>query len=134
MVRCVGGIVHDATGRILLVRRGHPPATGKWSLPGGRLLAGESLTDAVVRELREETGLTVQPRSLAGIVTRGRYEIHDYFCTVVTGALRAGDDAADARWIDRDDYDALDRNDDLVDGLTTTLRNWRALPTGPRPT
>lgn len=134
MVRCVGGIVHDASGRILLVRRGHPPEAGKWSLPGGRLLAGESLTDAVTRELREETGLTVQPRSLAGIVTRGRYEIHDYFCTVVTGALRAGDDAADARWVDRDDYDALDRNDDLVDGLTTTLRSWRALPTGRRPT
>lgn len=134
MVRCVGGIVHDASGRILLVRRGHAPAAGKWSLPGGRVLAGESLPDAVTRELREETGLTVQPRSLAGIVTRGRYEIHDYFCTVVTGALRAGDDADDARWVDRDDYDALDRNDDLVDGLTTTLRSWRALPTGPRPT
>ncbi|GAA5128374.1 hypothetical protein GCM10025762_58600 [Haloechinothrix salitolerans] len=92
------------------------------------------MTDAVARELREETGLTVNPASLAGIVTRGRYEIHDYFCTVVAGALRAGDDAEDARWFDRDEYDALDRNGDLVDGLTATLRSWHALPTGPRRT
>ncbi|MPY78562.1 MAG: NUDIX domain-containing protein [Actinophytocola sp.] len=132
MIRCVGGVVHDASGRLLLIQRGHEPAAGKWSLPGGRVLRGESLTDAVTRELREETGLTVEPRSLAGIVTRGRYEIHDYFCTVVTGALLAGDDAADARWVDGDEYDALDRNDDLVDQLTATLRSWHALPGAPR--
>lgn len=128
MIPCVGGVVHDASGRILLIRRGQQPAAGKWSLPGGRVLPGEPVLDAVARELREETGLTVEPGSLAGIVTRGRYEIHDYFCGVVAGTLRAGDDAADARWVDSDEYDALDRNGDLVDELTATLRSWQALP------
>lgn len=132
MIRCVGGVVHDASGRLLLVRRGRAPAAGKWSLPGGKLLPGESLTDGVARELREETGLTVKPGPCAGIVTRGPYEIHDYFCTVVTGALCAGDDAADVRWVDSDEYDTLDRNGDLVEGLTATLRSWQALPTAPR--
>lgn len=92
------------------------------------MLPGEPVLDAVARELREETGLTVEPGSLAGIVTRGRYRIHDYFCGVVAGTLRAGDDAADARWVDTDEYDALDRNGDLVDELTATLRSWQALP------
>jgi len=41
-VRCVGAVVHDARGRLLMIKRGHPPSPGKWSLPGGRVEAGES--------------------------------------------------------------------------------------------
>ena len=58
---CVGAVVVDAAGRLLLIRRGHAPSAGLWSVPGGRVEAGESLTEAVVREVREETGLTIEP-------------------------------------------------------------------------
>lgn len=122
--------MHDKSGRLLLIRRAHDPARGKWSLPGGRVEQGESDLQAVIRELREETGLTVLPGTLAGTVIRGQYEIFDYRCTVAGGKLSAGDDAADARWVSRAEYDQLDREGVLVELLTSTLRSWRALPLG----
>jgi mutator protein MutT len=60
VVRCVGAVIHDPTGRLLLIRRGHDPHRGLWSLPGGRIEAGESPEQAVVREVREETGLEAE--------------------------------------------------------------------------
>ncbi|MGH3951304.1 MAG: NUDIX hydrolase, partial [Pseudonocardiaceae bacterium] len=72
-VRCVGGIVHDDTGRLLLIKRGNEPSRGKWSIPGGRVEQGESDADAVRRELSEETGLDVDPGALIGTVTRGEF-------------------------------------------------------------
>ncbi|MTD55056.1 NUDIX hydrolase [Amycolatopsis pithecellobii] len=126
LVRCVGGIVHDAAGRLLMIRRGHDPGLGLWSLPGGRVEPGESDAQAIVREMREETGLVVRPGSLAGTVVRGRYEIHDYVCEVLGGRLRAGDDAADARWVDSVMFTTLE----LTDGLANTLRDWQRLPRG----
>ena len=69
-VRCVGAIVHDAGGRLLVIRRGRPPGAGRWSLPGGRVEPGESDAEAVVRELLEETGLRVETGSLIGRVER----------------------------------------------------------------
>lgn len=128
--RCVGGIVFDADGRLLLIRRGHEPSAGLWSLPGGRVEPGETDAEAVVRELHEETGLTVRPTGLAGTVTRGRYEIHDYTCTVVTGRLHPGDDADDARWVDTVELTALERAGLLTDGLAETLRQWDVAPRG----
>ena len=56
-VRCVGAVVHDAAGRLLMVRRANEPGRGQWSLPGGRVEPGESDASALARELREETGL-----------------------------------------------------------------------------
>ncbi|HVV10714.1 NUDIX hydrolase [Amycolatopsis sp.] len=123
-VRCVGGVLHDPAGRLLVIRRGHDPGAGLWSLPGGRVERGESDTEAVVREMREETGLDVRPGELAGMVVRGRYEIFDYVCEVVGGELRAGDDAADARWVNSADFASLA----LTDGLVDTLRDWNRLP------
>ena len=66
--RCVGGIVHDVAGRLLVIRRGHEPGRGLWSLPGGRVEPGETDAQAVVREMREETGLDVRPGPLVGTV------------------------------------------------------------------
>ena len=57
-IPCVGAVVFDDSGRLLLIRRANPPAQGTWSLPGGRVEPGESSEDAVVRELHEETGLS----------------------------------------------------------------------------
>ncbi|GAA4614428.1 NUDIX domain-containing protein [Actinoallomurus liliacearum] len=128
-VRCVGAIVHDAEGRLLLIRRGHPPGEGMWSLPGGRAEAGESDADAVVREVAEETGLRVVPGPLVGSVDRAgpggvTYDIRDYRATVDGGALRAGDDARDARWVDAEELAALP----TTAGLIETLAAWDVLP------
>ena len=103
-VRCVGAIVRDDQGRLLMVQRGHAPSAGTWSVPGGRVESGESDADAVVREVREETGLEVRPNELVGHVERPGpggvvYDIFDYAADVVSGQLTAGTDAADARWV-----------------------------------
>src|SRR4051812_36486980 len=103
-VRCVGAIVHDAGGRLLVIRRGHPPGEGLWSLPGGRVEPGETDAEALVRELAEETSLRVEPGRLVGsmeyVGPAGlTYDIRDYAAIVTGGTLAAGDDASDARWV-----------------------------------
>jgi ADP-ribose pyrophosphatase YjhB (NUDIX family) len=132
MIRCVGGIVHDAAGRLLLIKRGHEPGSGLWSLPGGRVEPGETDADAVIRELFEETGLAVRPGRLVGRVERaapaGVYEIFDYAAEAVGGALAAGDDADGAAWVDRAEFDALATRGLLVAQLAETLREWDVLP------
>jgi ADP-ribose pyrophosphatase YjhB (NUDIX family) len=127
-IPCVGGIVNDLEGRLLLIKRGHEPGAGLWSLPGGRVEPGESDTAALVREMLEETGLTVTPGPLAGAVERpGRngaiLEIRDYYATVTGGTLEAGDDAADARWVDLADLPSLP----LTEGLLEALTEWAVL-------
>ncbi|MGH3467843.1 MAG: NUDIX hydrolase [Thermocrispum sp.] len=127
-IRCVGAVIHDSAGRLLMIKRGHDPAAGMWSLPGGRVEKGESDAVAVARELREETGLEITCGRLAGVVVRGEFEIHDYYCVATGGVLRAGDDAADARWVSATDFAQLNAAGALVDQLTDTLRSWHALP------
>jgi 8-oxo-dGTP diphosphatase len=124
LVACVGGLAYDDEGRILLVRRRNDPGSGLWSVPGGRVEPGETDTQAVIREMAEETGLTVEPGALVGRVRRGPYAIADYRCTVVGGSLLAGDDATDARWCDAAALADLP----LVPLLVDTLRSWNALP------
>lgn len=121
-VRCVGGVATSTRG-LLVVRRGHPPDEGKWSVPGGRVERGESDAGAVVREVAEETGLRVRVGALLGVVERpgpggAIYVIADYAVDVVGGELRAGDDAADARWVRPDELDRYTFTDGLVDALT----------------
>ena len=126
---CAGGIVFDGAGRLLLIRRGKPPAKGSWSVPGGRCRAGEDPADACVREVAEETGLDVVVQRYAGRVERdapggGIYVIDDYVCAVAGGMLQAADDADDAGWFDRADLAGLA----LVPGLVEALTAWDALP------
>lgn len=127
-IRCVGGIVHNTRGELLLIRRGHAPSRGYWSIPGGRVETGESDQAAVIRELHEETGLSVQPGRLAGTTTRGRYEIHDYLCTVHGGDLRAGGDADDVRWVNAEAFAELERTGAITAGLGATLHAWGTGP------
>lgn len=124
-VPCVGGLAYDDEGRLLLIQRGHEPGRGLWSVPGGRVEPGEDDAAALVREMREETGLEIVPGPLIGRVQRGPFAIADYRCTVVGGELRAGDDASDARFVDRAALEALP----LVDLLLVTLTDWGVLPT-----
>jgi ADP-ribose pyrophosphatase YjhB (NUDIX family) len=128
-IPCVGAVVHDEWGRLLLVRRANPPAAGTWSLPGGRVEAGESDAQAVVREVAEETGLVVEARDPVGSVERpagpGRiYVINDLRCRVLHGHLTAGDDATDAGWFSAAGLDDLP----LSPGLRETLAAWGELP------
>jgi ADP-ribose pyrophosphatase YjhB (NUDIX family) len=128
-MRCVGAVVHDSAGRLLVIRRGHPPGEGLWSLPGGRVEPGEADAAAVVRELREETGLEVTPGALIGSVTRPgpagvTYDIHDYAATVTGGMLRAGDDAAEVRWATDLELRVLPTTPGLLEALT----EWNVLP------
>jgi 8-oxo-dGTP diphosphatase len=127
-IRCVGAIITDDTGLLLLIKRGHEPEEGRWSLPGGRVRPGESDWHALVREVREETGLQVEPGRLIGEVERPApggavFDIHDYAATVSGGLLAAGDDAADARWIDPGEVGRLP----LTSGLAETLIAWGVL-------
>jgi len=107
----VGGVVVHR-GRVLLVRRGREPLKGQWSIPGGLLELGEELTAGVRRELKEETGLEVEPlEALAvfdrifreGSRVRYHYVIVDYACRWKRGRLRPASDVLDARWVRRED-------------------------------
>lgn len=118
---CVGAVVVDRD-RLLLVRRGRPPAAGEWSIPGGRVEAGELLADAVVRELKEETGIDgVCGPLLAWVELVG--EDHHFVVLDFTvsplgeQAPVAGDDAAEAVWVPLDEVAELG----LVAGLAELL-------------
>jgi 8-oxo-dGTP diphosphatase len=100
---CVGAIAVD-DDQLLMIRRGRGPAQGYWSLPGGRVEPGETLAEAVVRELAEETGLEGVCEQLVGWVERIDDEYHyvilDFAVTIVSGEEPvAGDDAAEAAWV-----------------------------------
>jgi ADP-ribose pyrophosphatase YjhB (NUDIX family) len=108
----VGAVVLDGD-RVLLIERGREPLKGHWSLPGGLVEPGELLHDAIRREMREETGLDVEPLKVIEIFERimpddaGRPEYHyvivDFLCAVSGGNLRAGDDVTQAAWVARGD-------------------------------
>lgn len=104
----VGAVIKKGR-RVVVVRRSAPPLKNQWSIPGGLVEVGETLRQAVAREAREETGLTVKvgkllevfERILPGARGRARYHfvLLDYLCRPVRGRLRAGSDAARARWV-----------------------------------
>ena len=120
----VGAVILDQ-GRVVLVKRKFPPLAGEWSIPGGRLEIGETLREAVVREAREETGLTVEPADLLGVYDRlvrddsGRvlyhYVLIDFLCRRLAGDLHAGGDAGDARWFSQEQIGKISLIEDTAE-------------------
>ncbi len=118
---CVGAVVVDED-RLLMIRRGRGPAQGQWSVPGGRVEGGETLAEAVVRELLEETGLEGVCDDLIGWVERfdeGRhFVILDFAVTVLDADdPTAGDDAAEAAWVPLVDVTSLHLTEGLAEFL-----------------
>lgn len=119
----VGVVVVDS-GKLLMVRRAREPGTGLWSVPGGRVEPGEHLNVAAAREVREETGLTVEIGRLLGIlevVGDPHYVILDFTASLTEAREPvAGDDVTEVRWVPLDDVSNLD----CTPRLCETLRGW----------
>jgi mutator protein MutT len=108
-VVAVGVLLLDGD-RVLLVERGRPPNVGMWTVPGGGVELGETLEEAALRELREETGLACTLGPVVELLDRvmhdadGKVEYHyvilDFLGTQPTGTLAAASDCADARWVE----------------------------------
>lgn len=119
VVPAVGAVIRDDDGRLLLVRRGHAPQQGRWSVPGGHVEPGETLREAVLREVREETGLEVEVSDELGSVrlpsgAGAVFDVHDFAATVVGGEARAADDADDVGWFSADDLVGMPLTTDLL--------------------
>ncbi len=122
------GAVIVAENRVVVVRRGHEPLKGEWSIPGGLLEIGETLRAGAAREALEETGLVVEPGEVLEVLDRilrdqqGRVQFHyvliDFLCRLRGGELRAGGDAEEARWISAGELESFP----IADSAAIVLR------------
>jgi ADP-ribose pyrophosphatase YjhB (NUDIX family) len=130
-VVAVGVVARDPRGRLLLVLRANPPAAGRWSLPGGRVEAGETLAEAAARELAEETGLRAPVGPVAGVVERigegYHYVIVDLWAELDEDAApTAGDDATAVRLVPPEELPGME----LSPGLGRFLAGLGCWPAG----
>jgi 8-oxo-dGTP diphosphatase len=123
---------------MLMILRGHEPGKGLWSIPGGRIEPGESDDQAVIREVREETGLEVSCGRLLGTaripgLAATVVVIRDYEAFLAPGTAdgagatatpTAGDDAADVRWVSDAEAGEMDARGEITGGLLAALRSW----------
>jgi 8-oxo-dGTP diphosphatase len=130
----VGAVIIE-DGRVLLVKRGHPPLAGEWSIPGGVLELGETLREAAIREAREETCLVVEPADLLGVYDRvlrdddGRtlyhYVLIDFLCHRMGGEASAADDADEVRWFAPEETAALALPEDTAEVIRLGFQKAR---------
>jgi len=116
----VAGILRRSDGRVLVAKRGRPPAAGEWAFPGGKVQWRESLEDALIREFREETGLWVEVGPLlcfTEIIGEAHYVVLDFAVSAIGGSLTARSDAAELAWMNRDEL----RQHPLAPGMERCL-------------
>jgi len=135
-VPAVGAVVWKGD-RVLLIRRGHPPRQGAWSLPGGRQHMGETVNEAAEREIREETGIAIRVLDVAAVVDifdRGpdgavatHYTVVDVVAEWTSGEARAGDDAAEVAWAAPDELARYDLTPKVLEviGIAAKKRGGR---------
>jgi 8-oxo-dGTP diphosphatase len=129
-----GAVIWNDKREIVLIRRGKAPRQDQWSIPGGHVEWGESVREAVLREVREETGLSVEIAALIDVVdlvTRdetgnisSHYVLIDFAARLLGGELRPGSDAADARWVAYsllDDYQMWSETRRIIDASRRLL-------------
>jgi ADP-ribose pyrophosphatase YjhB (NUDIX family) len=134
IVVAVGALVVDGD-RVLLIQRGHPPGEGLWSIPGGRVEVGETLPEALRREIQEECGIEIavgDPAIMLDRITRdaqgnvrSHYLILDFWATPVvspTPPVCPSDDARDAGWFTLDQIRQLPTTNKLADYIAEALR------------
>ena len=136
----VGAVIFNR-GRVLLVKRGNEPLKGEWSLPGGTVEVGETLEQAIAREVNEETGLTVDVGPIVEVLDRisrdndGRVEHHfvlvDFTCRSRGGVLRGASDADDAAWVALSDLARYDVAPVTISVIQKAVS--RGFETGDRP-
>jgi 8-oxo-dGTP diphosphatase len=117
----VGTVVFNAQGEIVLIKRGKDPHYGRWMIPGGSLEWGETLEQAAVREVREETGLDIEIETFVDFFQAISPEapgyhflIMDYAARAIAGSIAAGSDALEARWVAVDSLVAYDLTPELL--------------------
>jgi ADP-ribose pyrophosphatase YjhB (NUDIX family) len=130
----VGAMIFDEKGRVLLARRGKPPGKGLYTVPGGRVELGETLTRACAREVREETGLEVDVGRLVEVVERVsrdpgggilyHFVIVDYLASVRGGTARPGDDCSELKWATREELAKLPTTEGLLPVIERARRLW----------
>jgi 8-oxo-dGTP diphosphatase len=133
----IGAIIIEDS-RVLLIKRGHPPLMGEWSIPGGMLELAETVRQAAIREAREETGLTVDAEELLGVFDRvirddqGRVQYHyvliDFLCRRTAGEARAAGDADDARWFTLEEAAELPLANDTAEVIRRGFKLQKSSP------
>jgi 8-oxo-dGTP diphosphatase len=120
---------------VLLIRRGRAPRLGEWSIPGGKVELNETLADAALRELLEETGVTAKMAGLVEVYEILEPEFHyvliDYAAHWTAGEPRAGDDADEARFVSIDEAVLMVSRADILDVLLKSkvvVRRTREMP------
>lgn len=134
----VGGVIVDADGRVVLIKRRFDPRAGEWSLPGGNLEVGETLEAAVAREMEEETGLVVEVGPMVEVFDRimrdaeGRVRFHfvivDYLCWPVGGVLSAASDVSEAALVDPLELGPYGLTTKATSVIERALAMWKVRP------
>jgi len=117
----VGAVIFDKDRRVLLVKRKNPPNKGSWAIPGGKVKYGETLEEAIKREMKEETNLDIkvkEPLAIVEIIKEGfHYVIIDFICEIVEGQIKPGSDAEDVKFFSLEEVKRLNTSHTTVEML-----------------